>query len=293
MAKKIFVFLSLFIFLVTSSFSVSKSFFSIVYGYTPLSLNDFNDNANSLGSLFNNLYSDLSPPGGQKKSLEFGKLGHASSFETEMRIEIGYRFEIGIIFTYFRTQKTSENTILSGNYEVYGKTNVKMTLLNPNLVLFYYFPLTSIVTVELYGGGGYYYAKIPYDEHLHFDIPGTFHWTKTITDLRSQGWGALAGITFEIRPISLVGLLLGARYRYVQMGNLSGSGTLEDSNTGKTEVDKGVLYYYLNKEYEAKYGSSFPMLIFAENKPQGLAGVREARLDLTGFTFLIGLRFWF
>lgn len=291
MVKKIFIFSSLFVLLISISFSAGNTFISIIYGYTPLSLNDFNDHAESLSSIFSYLYNELSPPDTPEKSVEFGKLSHANSFESEMRIELAPRFEIGLVFIYFTTQKISENTITAGQYSIEGKMDTKMTILNPNLVLYHYIPLSKAFYVELYAGGGYYYAQVPFKQDLSFDIPEFFYQQKVDTNLRSHGWGALAGITFEIRPLRFIGLLFGARYRYVQMGKIFGSGTIEDSDEGVVDIDNGTLYYYMNKEI-TEIGD-LPFLIFAEEEPQNLAEVRQAKLDLTGYTLLVGLRFWF
>lgn len=291
MIKKIIIFSSLFVLLISTSFSAGSTFLSIIYGYNPLSLNDFNDHAESLGSIFSYLYNELSPPGTPEKSVEFEKLSHANSFESEMRIEFAPRFEIGLVFTYFATQKISENTITAGEYSIAGRMDTKITLLNPNLVLYHYIPLSKAFYVELYAGGGYYYAQVPFKQDLNYDLPEFSSQQKVDTNLRSHGWGALAGITFEIRPLKFVGLLFGARYRYVEMGKIFGSGTIEDSEEGVTDIDNGNLYYYINKEMPEI--GDLPSLIFAEEEPQNLAEVRQAKLDLSGYTLLVGLRFWF
>ena len=142
MAKKILVFSSLFLFLISSSFSAGDTFISIIYGYTPLNFSDFNTNAESLNSLFSYWYDKFSPYGMTEKSGEFGRLSNAHSFESE------------------------------------------------------------------------------------------------------------------------------------------------------ASINNGILYYYNNHEL-APETDPLPMLIYAEEKPVGLDGLREARLNLNGWTLLVGLRFWF
>ena len=115
---------------------------------------------------------------------------------------------------------------------------------------------------------------------------------KTNANLRSHGLGVMTGIALEVRPIRFIGLLLGTRYRLVHMGELSGSGTIKDSNGGEASINSGILYYYNNRELAPEI-DPLPMLIYAEEKPVGLDGLREARLNLNGWTFLVGLRFWF
>ena len=300
MIKRFFIFSSLFVFLVSTSFSEEKTFISLIYGYTPLSLNDFNDHTNSLNNMFSLIYDrfpSIGPP--IFKSKEFEGLEHASSFESEIRIEIKNRFEIGFLFSYFLTHKSSESFVTAGSYEIFGQLSTKMTLLNPNLVLFHYIPFTKWFYVELSMGLGYYYAKVPFNQFLSIDHPylfeqnDYFYQQSLNTNLRSHGFGALAGLTFEIRPLKFLGILLGARYRFVQMGKLSGSGIYEDTNTPQTEIDSGVLYYYYDQDLQSEFGEKFSQLIFSADLPQGFFGLRQVKLDLTGYTLIIGLRFWF
>lgn len=292
MAKKILVFSSLFLFLISSSFSAGDTFISIIYGYTPLNFSDFNTNAESLNSLFSYWYDKFSPYGMTEKSGEFGRLSNAHSFESEARFEIRNRFEIGLVFDYFTAQMTSESTVTSGDYSTYGNMDANLTILNPNLVLDRYYPLSRALILEIYAGVGYYYAKIPFAQYLHLDTPGSFSWVKTNANLSSHGLGVMTGIALEVRPIRFIGLLLGTRYRLVHMGELSGSGTIKDSNGGEASINSGILYYYNNRELAPEI-DPLPMLLYAEEKPVGLDGLREARLNLNGWTFLVGLRFWF
>jgi len=183
-----------------------------------------------------------------EKSGEFGRLSNAHSFESEARFEIRNRFEIGLVFDYFTAQMASESTVTSGDYSTYGNMDANLTILNPNLVLDRYYPLSRALILEIYAGVGYYYAKIPFAQYLHLDTPGSFSWVKTNANLSSHG--------------------------------------------SEASINNGILYYYNNHEL-APETDPLPMLIYAEEKPVGLDGLREARLNLNGWTFLVGLRFWF
>jgi hypothetical protein len=257
-----------------------------------MNLHDFNDNVESLNTVFRSWFDRFFPQGPTEKFGEFGKFSHAISFETEARLELRNRFEIGLLFTLFSSKNSSESSISAGEYSIYGDMNAKMTVLNPNLVLYRYFPLSRIFILEIYGGLGYYYAKIPYNQQLRYVLPSSSHSEAINADLHSHGVGALAGLTLEIRLLKSIGVLLGARYRLVRMGNIVGPGTLTSSESGQNNVERGVLYHYNDQAWDSQIGAQ-PMLIFSQNPPSGLDSVRQAKLNLSGPTFLVGLRFWF
>ncbi|MFQ6068955.1 MAG: hypothetical protein ACE5LC_00355 [Candidatus Aminicenantales bacterium] len=300
MSKRILFFSLVFVLIAGLARAKGNTYISFVYGYTPLHLSDFEDHVKSLNTMFNSIYDNF-PPVGQEveKTIGLAGLKRASSFESELRMEIVRRFEIGILFTYYFAQQESRSSVRAGNYEVLAEMTTKLTIINPNLVLFHYIPFSKRFTLELYAGAGYYYAHLPFNQFLSFDHPelfghiNYFYQQAVKANLGSHGLGALAGVTLEIRPVRFLGILLGGRYRTVHMGRLSGSGTFKDTYTPLTEIERGVLYYYYDQDLEQEFGADFPLLIYSEDEPTGLEGLKEARLNLTGWTLIIGLRIWF
>lgn len=299
LVKKILIFSVIFIFLLSTSLAQDDSFTSIIFNFTPLIPHDFNDHMNSLNNMFDHIYESFPPIDPLEKSFESRRTRRGLSFESDVRLKLVRGIDIGIIFTYSYRRRIIEPTITAGNYGILGDVNFRMHIYNPNLVLFYYIPFTKVFLVELYGGIGYYYVRVPFKHSLSYNHPNLFGQSDYVyqqtfdTTLNSHGWGPLAGATLEIRPFRVLGFLFGIRYRYVEMGRLSGSGTFRDTYTPETTIDKGVLYYYYDQDLQSEFGELFPLLLFAADEPVGLVGLREARLDLSGFVFIVGLRLYF
>jgi len=271
-------------------------FSSIIFSYTPISFSDFDDNIDSLNNLFTQIY-NLFPD--QDRGNLFEKSRFSYSFETELRIWVTKGIDIGVIFTYLHARKKSAASALSNTNSTAGQVSFKLNVINPNLVLFYYVPISKGFLVELYGGLGYHYAWIPFWEVLNLNLVDysfggqqPYVYTSTVnTKLKSHGWGLLGGITFEVRPVRALGFLLGVRYKSVEMGRIFGSGTFKDSNTPERQIDEGILYYGEKTEWGAAFpGEDFPVLVFSDVEP---LDYRQAILDLTGFSLIIGVRLYF
>ena len=292
MKRKVLFFLLVLLMTAGISLAAKKTFISLNYGYTPLHFTDFDQNSESYNALFNHWFDVFSPAGFTEKTGNFGRFSHANSFETEMRLEIANQFELALIFDVYSSKMRNEVTINSGEYSVYGFIDSKIAILNPNLVLDRYFVLTKGVYLEPYVGVGYFFAKMPYKQYFRFYTPESPGFEETSATLKTHGIGILGGLTLEVRPFKFLGLVVGARYREVQMKKISGSGSFIDSETGKKKIDDGTLYMYENTDHLADIGF-LPMLVFSEERPDHLYNVREAELNLSGWTFLGGIRIWF
>jgi len=120
----------------------------------------------------------------------------------------------------------------------------------------------------------------------HFD--GESLWQKWEGEAKSQGFGIMGGLGFEVKFFSVLNFILEATGRYAKINGFEGTGEYRDSALlHKTE--EGTLYFYKAKASEENI---YSLLFIREKKPSeaGVVAPREAIIDFSGITLRAGIK---
>ena len=158
---------------------------------------------------------------------------------------------------------------------------MKVSAIPVRLGVYYYLPLSSRIRFFLNGGVGYYFAK--WSETYRNEIPvGVIARDQKA---KANGVGFHGGVGFEFNLMSHIAFIFEGEGRYVKIGGFEG-----EKDPG---VEKGTLYYFENQIFAG--GDWYPTIDIREQEPVGIfvRNIREAKVDLSGFTFRAGIKITF
>jgi len=259
------------------------------------------------------LYYDYSSLDGEYKKFNFGP-----GFEVEVRVNPIPQLGIGIGIEYIHGWKKSNPTLYYSqtySWGTYDSTNeidfsYSVTVIPVKLGLYFNLPLSPELNVVLNGGLGYYFAKLSWEENWEWDDDGLDWWgneynwigeDRYSTKASSKGIGFHGGFGFELGISENFAFVVEGQSRYAKIKNLEGddewsyseeeymNGTLYDT-WSDSEKTHGSLYSY---EWKSSLtGKYYFTTALWEEEPtnHNRRNIREATLDLTGFSIKVGIR---
>ena len=196
--------------------------------------------------------------------------------------------------------------------------------------IYYFIPITKRAEFFITGGIGYYFGKLKYnmpyisdqeyteDQYLN---DGTYldTWIRNYSYTGTESYevkcnevGFHGGLGFEYKIFSNISLVAEGNYRYVKFKDWNGSwsdnwnwdrtwgwsdtGYSEDSGSETDSIDSGKIWYY-EEEY-SDLGKQYRYMQLYEEEPipdpeEGISNIRQAKINLNGFSFRIGIKISF
>jgi hypothetical protein len=216
-----------------------------------------------------------------KSGGEFNPAHLGLNFGGDFIIQVNPVLGIGLGAGYL--QGTSDSTVTFTPVAADVKTNPQASAVPLRLGLYFTLPAGAMVNVNFHAGLGYYLAKMSYD--LRTSAAGT--WNLFTVKADSSGLGFHGGIGLEFKLLPAIALFFEGQGRYASIGGFKGSIELTDSYGGHSS-ENGKLYYY--KFTELPLGT-FPVILVNDTVPSGssVSGVREAKIDFSGFSAVAGM----
>ena len=201
-------------------------------------------------------------------------------FGGEFLIQFNPSFALGLGAGYISLSKSSSLTFEGSSTYTW---NPKVSAIPITATFYYFLPSTSTMKFFLDAGVGYYVgAKYTDTQHIIF-----FSAYDDMLDMSGSGFGFHGGLGLQIDFSPQIALLLEARGRYASLKGFTGT----ETSTGGSPFT-GTLYY----EEAQIFGTAYlPVTTVDTSVPSG-TGVRngrEATIDFSGFSALIGFVFHF
>ena len=315
--KNLFLFVFLVFFAVTPILSQPKFSLKLVGGVSSMEGGDLNEAIKD----YNRLYADYDALG-FPASFDLDELRWIPNFKGELVISLSSNFAIGIGTEYLsKTNKGAARINYSEvtdypdetySYEFDNKDDFSVSIkATPILLNFYYFfPTRGKITAFIYAGVAYYFASFEQTDVYDYDSEDAYEssiwadWISTYSysgtwkeNAKDDSFGFQGGLGFEFDFTSRIALVAEISGRIANFKNWSGDrsddwrieaswwdeiwGTDSYSDSGR-DVETGKLWadtftdYITDKSY----------------KTIGIDtdGDREAKINLNGFQFRIGIR---
>lgn len=188
------------------------------------------------------------------------------------------KFGIGLGFGYLYGQRGGVSSFydegISDIQNAHSDTTVSAVFPRAGIVMT--IPLNPLFSLSLNGGSALYFAK-----YSHF-LSTPFEMDNLSQSASSKSVGFHGGIGLEIRLVKRAALLIEALGRYAKIGGFEGKAAVarEVNNLWVKSTEEGKLYFVETDTH--------PRLIISRQRPSGYREVREACLDLSGFSLQIG-----
>jgi opacity protein-like surface antigen len=260
-----------------------------------LSYIGFGDINTHLESYDNYLSERTNYEGGKTKTLHYG-----SDLEGELRLDINSKFAISIGTGYI-SEKNKSFLEYTGPFpfnfwhethqSYFFKPKVEAVLFK--FGIYYTFLLSSRFNLFLNGGLDYCFSQASlYKRHWAADDGwGSIYTKEEKFDVSAKILGFHGGIGFEYNITNNLALVLEAQGRYIKKKNLKRS-RLYSLTSGMNLDGKEEGTLYIGESNLPYYGENTPDLVISQSKPTGdeFQNMREAVLDLSGFSLRLGIR---
>jgi len=307
-------------FAVTPILSQPKLSLKLVGGVSSMEGGDLNEAIKD----YNRRYADYDVLG-PSASFDLDELRWIPNFKGELIINLSSNFAIGIGIEYLsKTNKGTAQINYRGvtyrpdetlSYEFDNKDDFSVSIkATPILLNFYYFfPIGGKITAFLSAGGAYYFARCKqtnvydYDYEYASESPIYIDWIDTNSssgtwkeNAKADSLGLQGGLGFEFDFTSRIALVAEITGRIVNFKNLLGDRT-DDWRYEESYWDEisGIYYSYSDSGRDVETGKlwfgTFTDGWTGKNyKTIGidptLGDGREAKINLNGFQFRIGIR---
>ena len=220
------------------------------------------------------------PAGGETAPLRTGL-----QYGGEIGFKLLPRLRLSVGAEFLRASK--ENVLaFAGDSEIPSDLTVKpsFSAIPVHLTLAYY-PLDFLY---LKAGAGYFFTRAEYRYvFTHGDILRDWEGEAT-----ASGAGFLAGIGLDLSLGRYFCLTAEASGRYAKISGFSGTNAYRDEISTEPYLETGTLYAF---DVRTTSRTAYPLVFIRNGKPfeSGVENAREARLDLTGLSVRIGLKYRF
>jgi opacity protein-like surface antigen len=248
---------------------------------------------NAVPDGMNSISGDLVPLLGLTKTgnLENPKWG--LDFEAELIFSLSRNFGVGIGVGYLKRSKDSS---LEMALDPLGRATInwepEFSLIPITLSSYYSFPISSKMNTFLKAGIGYYFVKVSLRGREEYEsFFGMSGWEEEEGEAKDNGVGFHGGLGFEYNMTGSIALYAEGMGRYLKIKDWQFEGTTTYSS-GVLE-SSGTVWY--TEELLEPLGKYYPGLQILEQKPFGpnYRNVRKAAIDLSGFSFRVGIRIRF
>ena len=274
----------------------------LTYGTNRYSWGDINECLESFNN--NELFEYMRSYFPELISGEIIKLDNfASDWEAELRVDIIRRFALSLTISETIIQKNESSLTyihrhligdLVSTYIYTYKPEVKVWM-PVKLGIYYTLPFSSKINITFNAGIGYYSAKV--SEYMRYEktLPtGETEWTVRDWETnRKRVCGFHGGIGLEFSLIKNFALVVEVQRRYAKIKNLNGIMRGEAKYSEGIYLEwKGALYFF--NMWDLGIGTRYDDLEVWERPPdvsiRDLVDIRKAVLDLTGYSFRVGIR---
>ncbi|HOF82125.1 MAG TPA: autotransporter outer membrane beta-barrel domain-containing protein [Candidatus Aminicenantes bacterium] len=220
------------------------------------------------------------PAGGETAPLRTGL-----QYGGEIGFKLLPRLRLSVGAEFLRASK--ENVLaFAGDSEIPSDLTVKpsFSAIPVHLALAYY-PLDFLY---LKAGAGYFFTRTEYRYvFTHGDILRDWEGEAT-----ASGAGFLAGIGLDFSLGRYFCLTAEVGGRYAKISGFSGTNAYRDEISTEPYLETGTLYAF---DVRTTSRTAYPLVFIRNGKPfeSGVENAREARLDLTGLSVRIGLKYRF
>ena len=193
--------------------------------------------------------------------------------------------------------------------------------------VYFFIPISSIGEVFITGGVGFYFGRLEYNEPYEYieeyledyygdddtywySLIDNYSYTGTyIYEAKCNQIGFHGGIGFDIKLFTNISLVVESNYRYVNFKNWEGSGSdnwswdweygwsdlgLDYMSGSESESWEGKIWYW---EYnDSDTAKQYKRIFLLEEEPEvsgEIKNVRQAEINLNGFSLRLGIRFSF
>jgi len=234
----------------------------------------------------------------KKGELKKVRFGFDSEIELTFDITSRLRIGLGSGFIYGGRESSSGFEVEESESFYVDFTyapEIDVSAIPLKLGVYYTFPFKSEMKLYINGGIGYYFARTYFyrkqkevfikDGSIIGDYRGIVDW-----DLSSKGIGFHGGVGFEYSFTKNFSLFTEVQGRYAQIKKLERDNIYESSEYYGPHYC-GTMYYFEEKRdiFIDKYYSSLGISREKPDEPE-YRNVREARLDLSGFCFKVGIK---
>jgi hypothetical protein len=217
------------------------------------------------------------------------------NWHLEFRLDISSRIgvAIGTLLPYQKSNEgTIDWTIPEGQRHLFT-LRPKIQVAPPVLWSVYFGLLTSSrLNLQLCVGSGLYPAKISEYYRLEVFPPGfESAWGARYWESKyCSAVGVHGGIELDYHLTKAWSLVLETQMRYAQISDFSGT-QYREGESGITDRESGSIYYYTRLEFYT--GNRYADIEVMEPPGNGIElprDIRKAALDLSGFSFRIGIK---
>jgi hypothetical protein len=271
----------------------------LTYGTNRYSWGDINECLESFNN--NELFEYMRSYFPELISGEIIKLDNfASDWEAELRIDITRRFALSLAIseTIIRKNESSLTYIdrhLIGDQISAWTYKPEVKVSTPvKLGIYYTLPFGSKININFNAGIGCYSAKVSeYMRHEVTFISGESEWTVLDWETYPKTvCGFHGGIGLEYSLMKNFALVVEVQRRNVKLKDLKGIWQYEGKHSEGVHEEKGTLYYY--NMWDLRLGTRYDNLKVWERPPDfsiwDMRDIRKAVLDLTGYSFRMGIR---
>jgi hypothetical protein len=214
---------------------------------------------------------------GEAKSIHFGY-----DLECELIINFVPQIGIGLGFGYIHGTKKSEVTFTSLALNGLWINKPKVKTIPVKLGIFITLPMNDTMSIILNVGGGLYFANYSYN----WRIEENGYWEEVNQEANAVSFGFHGGFGVEFKITPTFSFILENQGRYAKISGFKGKLNITDSY-GNSHKEEGRLYYWNE--------NSYTFVFIRGEKPSGanINNVREAEVNYSGFTFLMGIKIRF
>jgi hypothetical protein len=238
-------------------------------GLNYLSGGDFNQGAQGFSEAWTDLLAGANPEG------EFKPVHLGMNFGGEMLLQFtpSMGFGLGVGYISAATSSEIEYTPATSGIEFTWDANVSAI---PITATFYYFlPSAGNLKIFVNAGVGYYLAKVDFEHAFWFILP--INWDAETT---GGGIGFHGGLGLEYGLSPMFGIVAEVKGRYAAFSNFEGSVDWTFPGWSSTvDTEEGKLWAFKTGDYT--------WLWISESEPSG-SDQRQAKVDFSGFSFLVG-----
>ncbi len=200
-------------------------------------------------------------------------------FGGELLIQFNPSFALGLGVGYLQASKSSTMTMSLGGSSVEDTWAPKVSAVPITATLYYFLPTAGGIRIFLDAGVGYYLGK--YTDTWTGVFFGNFN---DAIDTTADGIGFHGGLGIEIPFSPAISFLVEARGRYASLGNFKGTDTATVmTTTGNAWIENTNAFGF----------GTFPLLTLESSTPSSSLTPHQAKLDLSGFSAVIGFLFHF
>jgi len=222
----------------------------------------------------------------------YGSFRFGQNFGGEVIVSLDRTFSLGLGGGYFLVAKQSAFGYKWSTYSEEETYKPRLSLIPITLNLHYFLPLSGALSLDVFGGLGYYLARFQYESRLTTDF-FSYEQTKTF-NARKNVFGLQGGIGLEFRLNSLLGFILQVEGRMAALSDPRGDWTEQESwflGVRQAGGADGSFWYYEKNDSERVY----PQVTFSNTEPSdpSFSNIRKGTINLSGISAAAGLKIRF